>query len=219
MGAQPAHHPHVGLHPVPLQPAAVEDAVVGHDVLVVAGRQALGVAVERVGVLHDELARPQHAGARAGLVALLGLELVEDQRQVAVGAHGLRNVERDDLLVRHPQHEVGPAPVLELEQLLDRVAAGAAPGLGGLQDRHQHLLAADRVDLLAHDLHRPLVHAPARGEERPQPRPHLADQPCPHHELVRGGLGVGRRLALGGQEVLGQPRHGAKRSPRDRVSA
>ena len=50
------------------------------------------VAVEGVGVLHDELARAQHAGARARLVALLDLEVVEDQRQVAVGADDLRDV-------------------------------------------------------------------------------------------------------------------------------
>ena len=68
----------------------------------------------------------------------------------------------DDLLVRHRQHHVGAAAVLELEQLVDLVAAGAPPRLGRVQHRHQHLLAADRVHLLAHDLHDPLVHPPAR---------------------------------------------------------
>ena len=55
-----------------------------HDVLLVGDVEPLAVAVERVRVLHDELARPQHAGARPRLVALLDLEVVEDQRQVAV---------------------------------------------------------------------------------------------------------------------------------------
>ncbi len=132
--AGPAHHPDVGLDAVPLQPGAVEDPVVGLDVLVVADVQALRVAVERVGVLHDELARAQHSGARARLVALLGLEVVEDQRQVAVGAHDLGDVQRDDLLVRQRQHHVGAAAVLELEQLVDvvaaRCAATARPGAG-----------------------------------------------------------------------------------------
>ena len=84
VGAGAAHHPDVGFDPVPLQPEPVEHPVIGDDVLVVGDVEALAVAVERVGVLHDELARPQHAGARAGLVALLDLEVVEDQRQVAV---------------------------------------------------------------------------------------------------------------------------------------
>ena len=51
-------------------------------------------------------------GARARLVALLDLEVVEDQRQVAVGAHDLRDVEGDDLLVRHRQHEVGARAIV-----------------------------------------------------------------------------------------------------------
>ena len=36
VGAGPAHHPDVGLDPVPAQPAAVEDPVVGLDVELVA---------------------------------------------------------------------------------------------------------------------------------------------------------------------------------------
>ncbi len=121
------------------------------------------IAVEAVGVLHDELAGAQDAGARAGLVALLDLEVVEQQWQVAVGLDGRGYVGGDDLLVGHGQHQVGAAAVLQLEQLLDPVAPGAAPQLGGLEDRHQHLVAADRVHLLAHDLDDSLVHAPPSG--------------------------------------------------------
>ena len=171
------------------------------------GLQALLVAVERVGVLHDELAGAQHAGARARLVALLDLEVVEAERQVAVGAHDLRDVRRDALLVRHREHHVGALAVLELEQLVDLVAAGAVPRVGRLQDRHEHLLAADGVDLLADDLHDLLVHAPARGQPRPQARAELADESGAHHELVRDRLGIGRRLALGRQQQCGESGH------------
>ena len=122
--AEPAHHPDVGLDPVPLEADPVEHAVVGADELVVGGGQAVGVAVERVRVLHDELARAQDPRARARLVALLGLEVVEEQRQVAVGAHDLGDVERERLLVRQRQDHRRPAAVLELEDLVDRVAAG-----------------------------------------------------------------------------------------------
>ena len=202
VGAAPAHHPDVGLDPVPLEAAAVHHPVVGHHVLLVGDLEALRVAVERVGVLHDELAGPQNAGARPRLVALLDLEVVEDQRQVAVRPHGGRDVARDDLLVGHREHEVGAAAVLELEQLLDVVAPRAAPGLGGLEDRHQHLLAADRVHLLADDLDDPLVHAPPGRKPAPEARAHLPDQPGAHEQLVRDRLGVGGRLALGREEVL-----------------
>ena len=160
--------------------------------------QARGVAVEAVCVLHDELAGPQHAGAGTRLVAFLDLEVVEDQRQVAVGLDGRGDVTGDDLLMGHGQHHVGPAPVLELEQLVDLIASGLAPRLGGMQDRHQHLLSTDRVHLLAHDLHDPLMHTPARRQPGPQARADLTDQPRPDHQLVGDGFRIGGRLALGG---------------------
>ena len=211
VGARAAHHPDVGLHPVPLEADAVEDPVVGRDVLVVAGLQALLVAVEGVGVLHDELARAQHPGARARLVALLDLEVVEDQRQVAVGAHRVGDVEGHGLLVRHGQHHLGPAAVLQAEELgPDRVVAPAAPPqLGRVQDGHQHLLPADRVDLLAHDLHDLLVHLPAGRQPGPQPGAELAHQAGAHEQLMRDRLRVGGRLAFRRQEEAGHARHGA----------
>ncbi len=65
VGAGAAHHPDVGLDPVPAHPAAVEDALVGAGLQLVGAGQALLVAVEGVGVLHRELAGAQDAGPRA----------------------------------------------------------------------------------------------------------------------------------------------------------
>ena len=192
--AQPAHHPDVRLDLVPAQAAAVEDAVVGLGVAPVRLLQSVDVAVEAVGVLHDELARAQHAGARARLVALLGLDVVEHQRQVAVGAHVARDVERDALLVRHRQHERAPVAVLELEQLRDAAAPGAVPQLARMQHRHRHLVRADAVHLLAQDLLDPPVHPPSGGQVGPQARAQLANQAGAHHQDVRDRLGVGRRF-------------------------
>ena len=165
--AEAAHEPHVALHAVPLEARSVEDAVVGLHVEPVGRVEALGVAVEGVGVLHDELARPQQPGARARLVAFLRLEVVEDLGQVAVRAHLARDVPGDVLLVRHREHQVGAAPVLELEQLVDVVAARSLPQLRRLEDGHQHLPRADRVELLADDLLDPPVRPPARREKCP----------------------------------------------------
>ena len=86
VGAGAAHHPDVGLDPVPAQPAAVEDPLVGLALELVGALEPLLVAVEGVGVLHRELAGAEHAGPRPRLVALLGLDVEEHQRQVAVGA-------------------------------------------------------------------------------------------------------------------------------------
>ncbi len=182
--AETAHHPDVALHPVPAQPGAIHHAVVGADVQRVALLHAGPVAVEAVGVLHHELPCAQHPGARARLVALLDLEVVDDQRQVAIGAHGLGDVEGDGLLVGHREHELRALAVVQLEQLLDLDPARLAPRLGRLEHRHQHLLAADRVHLLADDLHDPLVHAPARRQPGPHAGAQLPDETGADHQLV-----------------------------------
>ena len=53
------------------------------------------------------------------------------------------------------------------------------------------------------------MHAPARGQPRPQPAAELAGEPGADQELVLRRLGVGRRLLLGRQEVLGKAGHRA----------
>ena len=207
MGHVAAHGAGVGLDADRVEPHPGERARVRAVLRLVALLEAGLVRVEGVGVLHDELAGAQHAGAGARLVALLDLEVVEDERQVAVGAHDLRDVERDRLLVRHREHEWGAFAVVELEQRIDVVAAGSAPELRGLQHGHQHLLPADRVDLLAHDSNDALVHSPSRGHPRPHPRAELANQAGADHELVRGRLCVGGRLLLGRQQVFAEACH------------
>jgi hypothetical protein len=106
--------------------------------------------------------------------------------------------------VRHREHHVGALAVLEPEELGPDavVAAAALPQLGGLQHRHEHLLPADRVDLLADDLHDVLVHAPSGRQPGPQAGAQLADQSGTNHQLVRQRLGVGGWLPLGRQEEL-----------------
>ena len=208
VGADAAHHPDVGLDPVPLQAAAVEHAVIRGAVALVGSVEPGTVAVERVGVLHHELAGPEHSGSRPGLIALLDLEVVEDQRQVTVGLDRGGYVPGDYLLVRHRQHHVRAPAVLELEQLRDRIAPGAAPGLGRMEHRHQHLLPPDRVHLLANDLDNPLMHPPAGREPAPQSGTDLTDQAGADHQLVRDRLGVRRGLALGRKEVGREQGHG-----------
>ncbi len=206
--AAAAHHPDVALDAVEAQAGALHDAIVGAHLALVARIHPGGVAVEGVGVLHHELARAQHPGARTGLVALLDLEVIDGERQVAVGAHEVGDVEGDRLLVGHREHELGALAVGELEQLLDLDAPRLAPRLGRLQHRHQHLLRADRVHLLADDRHHPLVHPPPGGQPRPHAGSHLAHQTGAHHQLVRDRLGVGRSLLLGGEQILGEAGHG-----------
>ena len=95
VGAEAAHHADVGVDLVEPDPRPLEDAVVGDLVARVALVEPGAIAVERVRVLHDELARAQHAGLRARLVPLLDLDVVPDLRQVTVRADRLGRVQRD----------------------------------------------------------------------------------------------------------------------------
>ncbi len=159
------------------------------------------VAVERIGVLHDELAHPQKPATRPRLVAILDREVVEHLRQLPV-ALDLARVEGHGLLVRQREDESAPCAVLEVEHLGDRDAAGRLPELAGREHRHEHLLPADGVLLFADHLDDLLVHAPAERQERPDTRAHLPDVAAAHEKLVRDRLGVRRRLAQGRDEEL-----------------
>jgi hypothetical protein len=131
----------------------------------------------------------------------------EHHRQVAVGADLARDVVSDRLLVGHRQDHRRALAVLELEQLVDPVAAGLLPVLGRLQHRHDDLLAADRFHLLAQD-RLDLAHdPPPGGQVGPQPGAELADQPRPHHQLVRDRLRVGGRVLEGREEGSGLAAH------------
>ena len=61
---------------------ALEAARVDLQHPLVEAAEVVAVGVERVGVLHSELAQPQQAAAGAGLVAHLGGDLEERQRQL-----------------------------------------------------------------------------------------------------------------------------------------
>ena len=75
----------VGLDRRVVEPAALEDARSRRRASPRSSRRALrGVGVEGVGVLHEELAAAHEAEARPDLVAELGLDLVEVERQLAV---------------------------------------------------------------------------------------------------------------------------------------
>ena len=168
-------------------------------VLLEADVEARLVAVERVRVLHDELANAQQPAARPRLLALLRREVVPGLRQLAVRLN-LARVERHRLLVGERQHERPSRGVLELDDLWDRDTPGLLPQLRRCQNRAEHLLGTDGVHLLADDLDDLLVDAPAERQERPQPCADLPDEAAPHEQLVARGLSIGRVLAQSRQE-------------------
>ena len=73
-----AHHPGLRLDADDVESAALEDPLIGPGVRTERNIEPFLVPVERVGVLHHELAHPQEPAARPGLVPPFRLEVVED---------------------------------------------------------------------------------------------------------------------------------------------
>ena len=215
MGERPAHHPDVRADGDRVEPEPLEDARVGGVVEPVAPVEAFLVAVAAVRVLHHELADADQPAARARLVAELGLEVVEDDRQLTVRADDVGEQAGDDFLVGHGDDHVAFAAVLEAGHFgPDRLVATAAPpDVGRMHDRHLHLLPADPVDLLADDLLDPLVDAIAERQQGIQPRTQLPDIAGTDEEAVRRHLRVGGIVAQAREEQL-RKTHGAKDSGR-----
>ena len=108
--------------------------------------------MEAVHVFHAELAHAQQPAARTGLVAELGLYLIQDQRQVAVALHVLAHQHGYDLFVRGAERQRAVAAVLEGEEILPEgdVASALSPYLQRLERRHEHLLSADGVQFFTY---------------------------------------------------------------------
>jgi hypothetical protein len=192
-----------------VEPAAPEDVLVGgvhRVVLLVEPAGAFHVGAEGVGVLHEELAAAEQPGARAELVAELGLDLVEVQRERLVRRDAALHEVGDDLLVGGAEVHGAVVAVGEPEE---QVAVGVgAPGLleqvhGGHRG-HEELTGAGAVHLLADDVRDLREHAPGEGEVVVDARADLADVARSAEEDVRGGLGVGGGL-LGGRDQRAGP--------------
>jgi hypothetical protein len=169
--------------------------------------EALVIQVERIGVLHHELATAQHAGPGPGLVPILGLDLVQDDRVVLIrGVLALHHL-GEQLLVRGSEQVVQALAVLEPEDVV--AVLGPAPGelvlLAWQQRGEQQLLAAHPVHLLA-DHPRDVVQDDlAKRQPAVDARRDPADVSGPYQQLVAGHLGVRRILAQGAQEQRRHP--------------
>ena len=119
---------------------ALERLDVGVAVALVGHGEPVVVEIEAVGVLHHELATAQQPGSWSCLVAVLRLDLVDDEGQVLVRRVQVLDEEREHLLVGRGEQEVVAAAVLEPEHpvaVLDppvrrlvRRPRAAAPGSG-----------------------------------------------------------------------------------------
>ena len=201
-----ADRPAIGLHRNCRQAEAREGAQIGGEHLVVGQARALGVEIERIGVLHQELARAHDAEARPHLVAELPLDVVEVERQILVRTHAGAEDLGDHLLVGRTVEHVALVAVADAQHLLAVVvvAAGFAPQLGRLQRRHQQLDRAGAILLLAHDGADLVQHAQAQRQPGVDAGALLADHAGAQHQPVRGDLGLLRRFLQHRQEIAGE---------------
>ncbi len=175
--------------------------------------EALVGGVEGVGVLHDELAAAEHAGAGTRLVAVLRLDLVEPDRQVLVGGVHVLHREGEHLLVRGPEQVVAALAVLEAEDAVAvrRPAVAGLVGLAGQQRRERQLLGADRVHLLADDPLDVAQHPQAQRQPGVDARRGAADVARADQQPVARHLRVDGVLAERADEQLGEAHdHGPK---------
>src|SRR5690606_36575402 len=181
-----AHRARRGEHDLVADAEPVEGADVGLAVLLVGVLEAVVVEVERVGVLHEELAAAQDAGPGPGLVAVLGLDLVERDRVVLVGGVFALDHVGEELLVGGPEQVVGALAVVEPEERVAvlRPAAGGLVVLAGQQRGEEHLLGAHPVHLLADDAGDVLKHDLAQGQSRIDAGGHPSDVAGANEELV-----------------------------------
>ena len=126
MAQTAANRAGVGAHWNSLQAHALERAQIGHEHLGVGMLGALGVDVERIGVLHQEFARAHHAKARAHLVAELPLDMIEVERQVFIGAHIAPENLRHHLFIGGAEQHFALMPVLDAQHFLTVIIVAPA---------------------------------------------------------------------------------------------
>ena len=208
LAARSAHRTRVGLHDDVLEAEAREDAFIGVALGLVRGIQPRIVDVERVGVFHRELATPQQAGPRSGLVAVLVLDLVDRERQVFVAAVEVFHEQGKNFFVCGGQQVVGAAPVFQAKDAIAVLLPppGGLIGLARQEGRKVHLLRARVRHLVTDDR----LDAPPHLQPERQPREHARRLPTnvasAHEQPMARDLGISGVIAEGAKEELRKAR-------------
>ena len=190
MGEIAADRARLGAHGHGAQPHPGEGAQIGHEHLVVGFDGALFVEVERIGILHQELAAPHHAEAWSDLIAEFPLDMVENARHVLVGFCARAEDFGDHLLVGGTVQHLAFVAIRDAQHLLAirLVAAALPPQLRRLNGRHEQLDGARAVLFLADDLLDLAQDAVTERQPGIDPRARLAGQPGPQHQPVGNDL-------------------------------
>ena len=200
----PADRSGIRLDDHEFQAAPTEHRGVGLAHAVVRDGELRLIGMEAVPVLHQELARAHDAEARADLISEFGLNLVQIQRQIAIGADVVSHEIRDRFLVSGSENVLSIVPILLSKKLLPILlpAAGLLPKLGRHEDREKELLASRPVHFLTNDLGHLARNAPSKRQDGVDAGRELAQHSRPNHQLVADQLGVGRIFLERGNEGL-----------------
>ncbi len=209
LGGRAAHRPGHGRHDDVRQPEPIEQRDVRRAMGVVGLLEAGVVEIEAVGVLHHELAAAQQTGSRTGLVAILGLDLVDRQRQVLVRPADVLHEQGEHLLVGRREEEVGALAVLQTEQVVAVLGppTGRLVRFAGQQGGEVDFLEPGGVHLLADDPFDVAVHDPAERQPGEPTGGRPADVARPHQQAMAGDLGVSGVISQGPQEQRRHPKH------------
>ncbi len=199
MGKLAAHHAGVGLHRHHRQTTALENTEVCFVMRLVLLCQPVPICVQAVGIEHGEFPHADQPGARAGVIPPLGLKLVHQHGQLAVGLDFGARQAGDDFLVGHCQHHVAVGAVLEPAHLrADLVpATGFLPDIRRMNNRHGEFLPADGIHLLADDLHDLCHGTVGKRQVAENARTKRADVTGAQQQLVPGSFCIGRGFAQG----------------------
>src|SRR5947208_11966709 len=126
-----AHGTRVRFYDDVVESASIEDLAIRPVMLVVSHIEAARIKIERVRILHDELADSQQTGFRPRLIAKLCLNLIPDLRQLLITTQLATSNGCDDLLMSHSEAHVTPKPVFETKHVVAHYipAAGFLPQL------------------------------------------------------------------------------------------
>ena len=180
-----------------VEAAAVEDLLVSAVHIVVALVESFVVEVERVSILHDELAAPHETESGPHLITVLRLDLIKTHRKLLVARYVRPHDIGEYLFMRRSEAEVSALPVLYSPQLgtVIEPSSRILPQLSRLDGAHQDLLSADSVHLFPDDLLDLSDRSVSEIHVSVDTRCQLSDHACPEEQDVAGQHRFARRFS------------------------
>lgn len=162
-----AHNTGVGFHWQGVEAAAAEDLNISVVHFLVAGLRRFFGGVKAVSVFHNEFPRPHQAKSRADFVAELRLDLVEVDRELAVGVDFAGGKRGDDFFVGGSEYPFSLGAVSRFEEDFAGgfIAAALLPDFRRLQGGHQNFDSAGAVHFFSHDGFDFLQNSKPQGEK------------------------------------------------------